>query len=66
VTVLFSQSFSTTSSAFDFRVVYKKYIAANYISSADTEHSQVWTNHYSHAWYASLVTCAPAHHVRDL
>jgi len=36
------------------------------LSSADTEHSQVWANHYSHAWYASLVTCAPAHHVRDL
>jgi len=36
------------------------------LSSADAKHSQVWANDYSHVWYATLVTCAPAHHVRDL
>ena len=36
------------------------------LSSADTEHFQVWANHYNHAWYATLVTSAPAHRVQDL
>jgi len=42
-------------------------VDAELLSSADdTKHSQVWANHYSHAWYATLVTSAPAHHVQDL
>jgi len=36
------------------------------LSSADTKHFQVWANHCSHAWYATLVTSAPEHHVQDL